>query len=92
MLIKKVRTCGTMRGNSGIQHSGLKMGKDMKVDSACFRRKKWPHRKKTPKGIVVTDLAVAPLDLVARVVNAHKGFWAYFESFKSYDLVLIDFC
>jgi hypothetical protein len=29
MRIKKVRTCGTMRGNSGIQHSGLKMGKDI---------------------------------------------------------------
>jgi hypothetical protein len=35
--------------------------------------RKWPSAKKRPKGIAVTALAVAPLDLVARAVNAHAA-------------------
>jgi hypothetical protein len=54
--------------------------------------RKWPHRKKIPKGIAATDLVVAPMDLVARALNAHTGPWADFESFKGYDLVLVGFC
>jgi hypothetical protein len=40
---------------------------------------------------VVTDLAVAPLDLVARVVNAHKDFRLILSRSKDMTLFLLTF-